>query len=65
MSETDPRKAATPAEHAEDQPQDSSPVTADHADGGPGSHTEDQTGGVTNDPASGGVPEAADDGEQE
>lgn len=65
MSDTDPRDAATTAEPAEDQPQKTSPVAADHADGGPGSHTEDQTGGVANDPASGGVPEAADDGGQE
>ena len=29
-------------------------------DGGPGSHTEGGTGGAVDDPASGGVPEAAD-----
>lgn len=38
-----------------------SPEPDDQVDGGPGSHTEDATGGVTNDPASGGVPEGADD----
>ncbi len=30
-------------------------------DGGPGSHTEDETGGVTNDPASGGVATESDE----
>lgn len=61
MSDRDPRNASSDTKKPADQPEDSSPVTADHADGGPGSHTEDQTGGVTNDPDSGGVSEAADD----
>jgi hypothetical protein len=30
-------------------------------DGGPGSHTEDGSGGAVDDPASGGVPEKADE----
>ena len=30
-------------------------------DGGPGSHSEDGTGGAVDDPASGGVPEKADE----
>lgn len=36
------------------------PAAIDRPDGGPGSHTEGQTGGVASDPASGGVPEDAD-----
>lgn len=39
------------------------PESTDQSDGGPGSHTEEQTGGVTNDPASGGVSEDADAGD--
>ena len=35
------------------------PASTDAQDGGPGSHTEDQTGGAANDPASGGIPEDA------
>jgi len=38
------------------------PASTDAQDGGPGSHTEDQSGGAANDPASGGIPE---DGEGE
>ena len=38
-----------------------SPESDGRDDGGPGSHTEGGTGGVANDPASGGVPEEADE----
>jgi hypothetical protein len=40
---------------------DGAPSQADQGDGGPGSHTQDGSGGAENDPASGGVPEAADE----
>lgn len=41
--------------------EDGAPSQADQEDGGPGSHTQDGSGGAENDPASGGVPEAAED----
>jgi hypothetical protein len=37
------------------------PEADGRSDGGPGSHTEDETGGASNDPASGGTPEGAED----
>jgi hypothetical protein len=48
---------------AQDQSQETGsgePSASDQADGGPGSHNEGQTGGASNDPASGGTPEGAD-----
>ena len=38
------------------------PSEVDQPDGGPGSHSEGQTGGAENDPASGGIPDD-DDGD--
>jgi hypothetical protein len=56
---------ATPAEDQNDSSQDAgAPAIGqdeDQPDGGPGSHTEDGTGGAKDDVASGGVPEAAED----
>jgi hypothetical protein len=52
--------SAGTATNPPDDSASSSPASIDAPDGGPGSHTEDQTGGVANDPASGGIPEDAD-----
>lgn len=55
---------ATPTEDANTSMQDTgAPAIGqdeEQQDGGPGSHTEDGTGGAVDDPASGGVPEKAD-----
>ena len=56
---------ATPTEDGNTSTQDTgAPAIGrddEQPDGGPGSHTEDGTGGAVDDPASGGVPESADD----
>ena len=55
---------ATPTDDGTTSTQDTgAPAIAEdeeQPDGGPGSHTEDGTGGAVDDPASGGVPEGAD-----
>jgi hypothetical protein len=48
-----------PTDEAAEQPAAPGTTDADAPDGGPGSHNEGGTGGTTNDPASGGVPEEA------
>ena len=50
------------ADEQGDQTAAGTPSPADQPDGGPGSHTEDGTGGTSNDPASGGVPEESEAG---
>ena len=56
---------ATPTEDGNTSTQDTGApaIGQDEAqqDGGPGSHTEGETGGAVDDPASGGVPEGADE----
>ena len=61
MDESTDRTDPGPADQDRERSQTASPVAADAADGGPGSHNEDQSGGAENDPASGGISEAADD----
>ena len=51
--------SADTATNPPDDAASSAPASVDAPDGGPGSHTEDQTGGTANDPASGGTPEDA------